>query len=71
MVLDIPYLISLYNEHLTKDPSQGFIAPMAVAALPEDKRPSACIACDSCRDVCPQDLPISEFLAEFAEAVEQ
>lgn len=69
--LDIPYLIGLYNEHLTKDPSQGFIAPMAVAALPEDKRPSACIACDSCREVCPQDLPISEFLAEFAETVEQ
>lgn len=69
--LDIPYLIGLYNEHLTKDPSQGFIAPMAVAALPEDKHPSACIACDSCREVCPQDLPISEFLAEFAETVEQ
>lgn len=69
--LDIPYLIGLYNEHLTKDSGQGFIAPMAVAALPEDKRPSACIACDSCREVCPQDLPISEFLAEFAEAVEQ
>ncbi|MGI6032869.1 MAG: aldo/keto reductase [Coriobacteriales bacterium] len=68
--LDIPYLISLYNEHQTKEASESFIAPMAVAALPADKRPSACIACNSCHDVCPQELPIPEYLAEFAAAVE-
>jgi len=68
--LDIPYLISLYNEHLTKDPGQGFIAPMALAALPKDKWPDACIACGACHSVCPQELPIPEFLAEFAAAME-
>ena len=70
MELDIPYLIGLYNEHLSKEEG-GFIAPMALAALPEDKRPSACIACGACHDVCPQTLEIPEFLAEFAENVER
>lgn len=67
--LDIPYLISLYNEHLTKESTDGFIAPMALSVMPKDKWPSACIACNSCHDVCPQELPIPEFLAEFAAAM--
>ena len=39
--LDIPRLLELYNEH--KFTGGGFIAPMALAAVPEDKQPSACI----------------------------
>lgn len=52
MELDIPHLISLYNEH--KFTGGGFIAPMALGALPADKQPSACIGCGSCAAVCPQ-----------------
>ena len=62
--LDIPGLLALYNEHTFT--GGGFIAPMAVGALPEDKRPSACIGCRSCERVCPQQLKISEALADFA-----
>ena len=63
--LDIPNLISLYNEHcFTKG---GFIAPMAMSAIPEEKRPSACIGCRSCEAVCPQQIKISEAMADFAE----
>ena len=63
--LDIPNLIALYNEHCyTKG---GFIAPMAMSAIPEDKRPSACIGCRSCEAVCPQQIKISEAMADFAE----
>ena len=43
------------------------IAPMAVGALPEDKRPSACIGCRSCERVCPQQLKISEAMADFTK----
>ena len=63
--LNIPYLLSLYNEH--KFTGGGFIAPMAIEALPEDKRPSACIGCKSCERVCPQQIEISKALKEFAE----
>lgn len=62
--LDIPWLIELYNEHSFSD--GGFIAPMAMMATPEEKQPSACIGCKSCEAVCPQQIKISEALADFA-----
>lgn len=62
--LDIPGLLALYNEHTFT--GGGFLAPMAVEALPEEKRPAACIGCRSCEAVCPQQLKISEALADFA-----
>ena len=63
--LDIPHLIALYNEHAYT--GGGFIAPMALGALPEDKRPQACLQCRSCEQVCPQQIRISEVLADFSE----
>ena len=62
--LDIPHLLALYNEHAFS--GGGFIAPMALSALPRDKWPSACIGCRSCEAVCPQQLKISEAMADFA-----
>ena len=69
MGLDIPKLLALYNEHCFT--GGGFIAPMAISALPEDKRPSACIGCRSCEAVCPQEIKISEAMADFAKKLEQ
>ncbi len=63
--LDIPALLALYNEHRVT--GGGFIAPMALRAYPEDKRPGACIGCRSCEAVCPQQIKISEALADFAK----
>lgn len=62
--LDIPNLLALYNEHCFTD--GGFIAPMALSAVPEDKRPNSCIDCRSCEAVCPQQIRISEAMADFA-----
>ena len=67
--LDIPRLLELYNEHRSTDDAFGFIAPMALSAMPEEKRPSACIGCGSCEAVCPQQLKISESIADFAKRV--
>ncbi len=65
--LDIPYLIELYNEYsLTEG---GFITPMDLMALPTEKQPSACISCKSCESVCPQQIKISDVLADFVEKV--
>lgn len=61
--LDIPHLLSLYNEHSFT--GGGFLAPMALSALPEDKQPSACIGCRSCEAVCPQQIKVSEAFADF------
>jgi hypothetical protein len=67
MELNIPELISLYNEHkVTSEYGFGFIAPMALSAYPEEKKPSACIGCRSCETVCPQQIRISEMMSDFA-----
>lgn len=65
--LNIPDLISLYNEHIFT--GGGFIAPMRINVLPEDKRPSACLGCRSCEEVCPQTIEISKVMADLAAAV--
>lgn len=65
MQLDIPNLISLYNEHVFT--GGGFIAPMALMSVPEDKQPSACIGCRQCEQVCPQQIKISEMMSDFVE----
>lgn len=67
--LDIPGLLKLYNEQRSTENTLSFIAPMALSAMPEEKRPSACIGCGSCEAVCPQQLKISEAMADFAERV--
>ena len=65
--LDIPALIALYNEHkVTTEYGFGFIAPMALSAYPEEKKPGACLGCRSCETVCPQQIKISEMMADFS-----
>ncbi len=63
--IDIPSLLNLYNEHSVT--GGGFIAPMALMAVPKEKQPSACIGCRSCEAVCPQQIKISEAMADFAK----
>lgn len=63
--LNIPYFMSLYNEHVFT--GGGFIAPMALAAIPREKRPSACVGCASCEAVCPQQIKISDILGNFSQ----
>jgi predicted aldo/keto reductase-like oxidoreductase len=63
MQLDIPTLIELYNEHAFT--GGGFIAPMFIESMPEEKRPSACIGCRACEALCPQSIKISEVFADF------
>ncbi len=66
--LDIPTLLNLYNEHAFT--GGGFIAPMALSAIPQDKQPTACIGCRSCEAVCPQQIHISEVMADFSKRLQ-
>lgn len=63
--LDIPKLISLYNEQVFS--GGGFIVSMNLNSMPEDKRPSACIGCGACQAVCPQNIKIPEIFKDFVE----
>ena len=66
--LPIPELLALYNEHCFTE--GGFIAPMALSAYPQEKLPSACIGCRSCEAVCPQQIKISEAMADLRRSWE-
>lgn len=62
--LNIPELLALYNEHTFT--GGGFLAPMKISSLPDDKKPSACIGCKACEAVCPQQLKIAEAMSNFS-----
>lgn len=64
MELDIPMLLSVYNEIR--------VAPTTTAAIPiefmaEEKKPSACIACGKCMEICPQNINVPEAMKDLAE----
>ena len=61
--LDIPKLLSLYNE-MRFSPSMN--VGMTIDALAEDGRPAACIGCGRCAKICPQKINIPEAMEEFS-----
>ena len=63
--IDIPRMIELYNEHVFT--GGGFIVPMALAAVPQDRQPSACIGCGKCAEVCPQQIDIPGIMKDFVQ----
>ncbi|PKB52407.1 oxidoreductase [Clostridium sp. HMb25] len=66
--LDIPTLLSLYNETRFVN---GLITHMAVDALDQEKRPDACAGCHSCEAVCPQQLEIAGAMKDFVRKLAQ
>ena len=62
--LDIPTLISIYNE-LKFMPTVN--ASMRIEAMDEDKKPSSCISCGKCSRMCPQGIKIPEIMKELPE----
>lgn len=64
--LDIPMLLSTYNEILF---SQNLTVKMRLDALSKDKRPDACIKCGKCAKVCPQKIDIPTNLHTFADTL--
>lgn len=65
MQLDIPALLAMFNKHAF--PEDGVAQPLQFEKFDEDKRPSACVGCRNCEEVCPQGIKISEAMAEFAK----
>ena len=66
MGLDIPMLLSTYNEIRYAATTNS---AMRIEALPEEKRPSACIACGKCSRICPQKIDIPKELRDFSQAL--
>ncbi len=65
MELDIPKLLALYSNMclISDNPSIEAVEK----EVEEGKLPSACIGCRQCESKCPQNIEISEMMADFAE----
>ncbi len=66
--LDIPNLIAEFNDNALTGKKMAIPAWM-LGSIPEEKQPSACLACRSCEKVCPQGIKISEVMRRFAESI--
>ncbi len=63
--IDIPHIVELYNKKYAGE--AGFHLATALADVPEDKRPSACVGCKSCEKVCPQQIKIAEMMKGISD----
>lgn len=64
MELDIPMLLSVYNE-IRFAPTTN--AAIRIEFMAEEKKPSACVACGKCMEICPQNINVPEALKDLAE----
>jgi len=65
MGLEIPRLISIYNECMVAGKGT-FVRTMGVNHISPDGSPANCIACGSCASACPQQIQIPDIMADFA-----
>ena len=68
MGLDIPFLLSVYND-LRYAPVLN--TTLRIEALPEEKKPTACIGCGKCAQICPQKIDIPGALKDFSAMLEK
>lgn len=68
MELDIPMLLSAYNE-VRFSPQMN--TAIRIEALPEEKRPSACLGCGACSAICPQRIDIPAALSDLTEQLKK
>jgi uncharacterized protein len=66
--LDIPKLISMYNEMSFDNP---FTLKFTMDAMKESELPSACLACGACSKLCPQEIEIPDVMKRFDEAIKR
>jgi len=68
--VDIPQIVSLYNEYYMKDRSDEIKSKYWEHITPESQA-KRCARCGRCEEVCPQKMPIRDILSEAAFLFEQ
>jgi predicted aldo/keto reductase-like oxidoreductase len=70
--LDIPKLISMYNEVKDGDNhSWMLLLGFTLGAAKESELPLACIGCGECVKLCPQEIDIPDIMEKFADLLEK
>jgi predicted aldo/keto reductase-like oxidoreductase len=65
--VDIPRVFSTFNNGVMYNAFDE--ARHRYARMAEESRASACIACQDCEDLCPQEIPISEWMVVVEEVL--
>ena len=74
MQIAIPQYFSIYNEDMREDlEHKGWTATFNTFGVLAKKfgKPSDCVGCGQCEGVCPQHLPIIEYLEKVADHYER
>jgi uncharacterized protein len=66
--LDIPKLISMYNESAFDNP---WILRFTLDAMKESELPAACLSCGACKQLCPQGIDIPDIMEKFNVAIKK
>ena len=64
--LDIPLLISLYNEAGFE---MSWTVNSTLGSMKDEEKPAACIACGVCNPLCPQNIDIPGAIKKFEELI--
>jgi predicted aldo/keto reductase-like oxidoreductase len=63
--VDIPRIFQIYNEAIMyDDPRTGRFRYRGPNGLAEEQRADRCIECGECLDICPQEIPVPDWLKE-------
>ena len=68
MELNIPLLISLYNDH---NFAPSINIGIRLDSLGEDKQAKNCIGCGQCSQICPQGIDVPKYMSEMAEVFDK
>lgn len=69
MGINIPRIVDLYNEYLYSGIGNRIMS--SINSMEDDKKPSACIGCQACEALCPQNIKISEMMKKFADILKK
>jgi predicted aldo/keto reductase-like oxidoreductase len=69
--LDIPKLISMYNEIKNGDASVWGLLNFTLGAMTEAEMPVSCSDCGNCKQVCPQGIDVPDLMKKLDEAIDK
>jgi len=69
--LDIPKLISMYNEIKNTDGSAWGVLNFTLGAMTDAELPSSCSGCGNCKQVCPQGIDVPDLLQKLSLAIDK
>ena len=69
--IDIPYMLNQYNQITFNPEGLAWYTSMAIGGVEKGKKPWDCIACGSCKEVCPQQIDIPGYLSKLSAKLKE